>query len=596
MATSVSNRAKFVLFGLLPIALMTLWLLWQLYSRPPPFFDVDFPVWSTEWGRFVCVVHGEAGCDRLTKFSVAYLVNSFLSVLPSGEPSAQVITFVNISFVCVSLYILTRATSGEGTFYAAPAFLVALVLSSMPVYYIHSGGLELQYGILLGIYAVSMWQLMNGRGELEFKLALLITSLLLPWYKDISIVLMLAIVIVVILAKGSRFSVQEKVKTLVDSRRVWFLVFAGLLPSLIVVVAYNWLRYESILPIEYMDEGRLAAPPLGVRPWYFFWQLFSPNGGLIAFWSASLLALLVILAVGRRQVVAFAWWSASIIILLYAAILSNWWTPFGWDVWGHRLIIPVALFALYTIAGTTREAPLDGRVSGSAQLPSKPGKLRIALWIVLGAITGYSLLFTSAAYSVHRTDQLELSLWGSDACKAVALLRDKRSHWEFKKTPLHLQCHFDRFLYYIGRKADLSPIAVVDKGLYSAHVLINSGFLGEGWSHFEPTGPWSKSNRAEIRFVPTFDLESIVIRLEPFVHETVAQQRVIVQINGEPARTVALSSPGEIIMPIAETIGDMSDQVVKIILVLPDAVSPAEVGYNNDPRRIAVRLQSIKLE
>lgn len=117
----------------------------MLFSYPPGFHSIDFSAWSDDYDLLFCFLNGGENCGSLSKFPLAYLVNSFLS------------SFFSIIFP----------------------------------FYFYAGALEFQSGVLLGIYSSSLFHCVIKKSKsMYFFVALFFSSLLIPLYKDTNIIFM----------------------------------------------------------------------------------------------------------------------------------------------------------------------------------------------------------------------------------------------------------------------------------------------------------------------------------------------------------------------------------------------------------------------
>jgi hypothetical protein len=131
----------------------------------------------------------------------------------------------------------------------------------------------------------------------------------------------------------------------------------GVLTGMLTNAAFNVFRFGTARNLTYLIPA-FRVPNLETRVNFFAALLFSPSGGVlvyapvIGFMSLMLIALAVrnLTHAGHRAFVA-----GSLLLvgagLSYLAVLSNWFSPFGWYAWGPRLCVPLlpafAVAALY---------------------------------------------------------------------------------------------------------------------------------------------------------------------------------------------------------------------------------------------------------
>lgn len=119
--------------------------------------------------------------------------------------------------------------------------------------------------------------------------------------------------------------------------------------------------------------------------------------------------------------------------------------------------------------------------------------------------------------------------------------------------------------------------------------------LGEGWSRIEGPFRWTEGSSAEIHFgLAAVEPLRLRLRLHPFlVPGQLAAQRVVVSLNGAPLRTLRLAIPDprdhDLEIPVAAL---RHENVLRFDL--PDAASPASLGVSEDPRVLAVAVETLK--
>ncbi len=125
---------------------------------------------------------------------------------------------------------------------------------------------------------------------------------------------------------------------------------------------------------------------------------------------------------------------------------------------------------------------------------------------------------------------------------------------------------------------------------------LSDQLFGFGWDADEAWGRWTSSHEADLSFLApgtgAVRLELVLNAFAPATHPQHAQ----ISVNGRHMKdwlsvdgsdsTVGLDLPADLIGP---------DRVVTLKFILPDAVSPAELGISDDTRRIAVGLKSLRL-
>jgi hypothetical protein len=187
------------------------------------------------------------------------------------------------------------------------------------------------------------------------------------------------------------------------------------------------------------------------------------------------------------------------------------------------------------------------------------------------------------------------SLHSGDACKIMMF----RNYQGNVKHEMFKRCHFGRFKLFPFFLRDTQPIALLEKNRkyfigYNNSATINGAtIIGPGWSDIEPWGVWSDSRRADIRFFSTQRVNYLILDVQPFIYRKVKKQRIMIYRNGMLIYSDELVSPKSLKIPIT---GEFDpDEVLRIMLVFPDATSPLSTGHSSDARRLGVGLISMEL-
>lgn len=136
-------------------------------------------------------------------------------------------------------------------------------------------------------------------------------------------------------------------------RRVWggLLAFGlGCLIPTVVNIAYNWVRFGSLLQSGYTSEAEGFTTPLWTG---LYGLLLSPGKGFFCYSPILLLALpgSVWMWRRRRAEVLLVWGLFATTVLTYAA----WYMWWGGSVWGPRFLVPLAApLALLTLPAFKR--------------------------------------------------------------------------------------------------------------------------------------------------------------------------------------------------------------------------------------------------
>ncbi|MCP3177586.1 hypothetical protein MJO47_10780 [Desulfuromonas sp. KJ2020] len=569
--------------------------IFQLFFHKPSFNWTDLPAWKNDYTNLLCHWSGTHNCKPLSKFPFAYLINSFfLSITPKTH--VIITTTINLIFLIFSAFFVDYVSKINTVRSTSFFYIIALIFSVIPSFYINSGALEVQYGVVLGVFCSSFYiVLFKNKNKKFIFCALFISTFMLPLYKDTSAIFIGIVYLIGIIIKSKNKTLISFFKTSYEHLNIIKILISSLTPSILITLWYNWHRYYSLLPIPYLIEAREAAPPYVIKALYFFWIFFSPNGGLLVSWAASLIVLLLLLfSVGHRP--SFFGLLASLgLIVSSSIILANWWTPFGWEGWGNRLIIPSAIASLILISSTAIPKTKNLQSDGNCLFYRKSIFAYLKMGLVVTVFIP-SFLYIALSYSGNRYIYLQESLWGSAACKAVEQLRDKRPMWEFKKTPVHLECHLDRFRYIPGISVvqDISPLTIIDNTKYEIGSGSGPDIFGPGWSHVEEWGVWSDGPNAEIRFIPGYSIQKIIFELQPFVYGNVKSQRLIIYQDGVPLYSGTLTKPQNVVIYLPECYAFEPNDILNLYFEIPDAISPAKVGLNRDKRKLGIGLKSIE--
>lgn len=121
--------------------------------------------------------------------------------------------------------------------------------------------------------------------------------------------------------------------------------------------------------------------------------------------------------------------------------------------------------------------------------------------------------------------------------------------------------------------------------------------MTHGWSTPESWGTWSEGRQAQIVLRITPEARSVVIDAMAFILPQHPAQRVVVSLNGEQVLSARLTQAqgNHLQIPISAAIRQRLavDDQVTIELQLPDAISPQQLGLNDDARVMGLGLQRL---
>jgi hypothetical protein len=329
-------------------------------------------------------------------------------------------------------------------------FLCSLIFSPIPIYYINSGALEIQSGIVAGIFISSLGRLTFNEKREQSKILIYLLALsgfLLPAYKDTIVAVIAFGFILLAFLKffiPSFFSFSEPTK-----ESILMVIKFGALPTLLGVMTcavYNMAKYGVFLPVVYLIESRETSPDIFKSLEFFVGSILSPNGGVIIFWMMSfVIALTGWRAAGyspRKSVV----WLSVICVVLTLFGLAKWWAPFGWDSWGNRLAIPLIFGAM--VAMLLSLEPIDSKNILCIRFLKKFKKLKIFLMCFVIILPIHYLLtpYRSSSFS----DAMQASLNPGPACNNMyhALQNETfNMGLKFWKSEIYYDCARERMMH-----------------------------------------------------------------------------------------------------------------------------------------------------
>lgn len=426
--------------ALMVISLAAIWRLSLGFFNP-----TDFVVWGADAEALRACLTGMkfVTCAGLSKFPLAYLANAQLVAGAEDRLAA-----LNMAALCAPVACLGIMQGIRPMLRSGAIYLLALVLSPLPAFYIRSGALELQAGVVSGVFVACLASVLFVRSDAPVKLStcilLAVSGLLLPLYKDTVVVLLGAAVVVVWLSRpwwqprASMFLSLARVKTLGG-----YAVLPVLL-GLVLSLAYNSFRFGSVLPVAYMQEAAQTAPSLAQSLEFFFGSIMSPNGGVVIFWGLPFTVALVGWLIRGLRVDLPTGLLAAIAALLSCLAFARWWAPFGWDAWGDRLMIQPMLAILVACLLAT-----SSRRSAKVTVPTL-SFLPFGL-PVLVASAYYALI----PYVVGRAEMLNSSLWPGAACEQMMrrLQTDAPAMGlSFWRTDTYYHCARERMLHVPASK------------------------------------------------------------------------------------------------------------------------------------------------
>lgn len=413
-----------------------------LAIRQPPFFTgTDLASWLPDANRLAdCINTGKTPCASLSFFPLGYLANSGILNFLFGTTNSHTasVTIVNTVLLFLPLLLFANLCRSLRDFLAITSTYFACVLiSPLSSFYVYSGALETQAGPLLGI-AFSGY-LYGEKAKSRTANISMCSFALFAWllYKDTNIAI--AIVFFGSLAAIRAYTNRDSGYKIRQFRTELLIASSTILAALASNLGYNYYKYGSILPIAYLEIAAASRPSAGKSLEFFLHSLFSLNGGVFIFWS---LPIFLALYLPRASIDRSALKAAGIGLALTLLALSGfalWWSPFGWDSFGNRLVIPFGFATLVMILGnaccserrkTNERAPLLARV----------------VLIMIAAISSFYCLVTLAS---DKGKLWEQSLFGGPHCKrmwqAISSGQSASDGGGFWQSATYYNCAEERF-------------------------------------------------------------------------------------------------------------------------------------------------------
>jgi len=322
-------------------------------QRDPFFMPTDLENWIEDINNLqVCLQHSWlAGCSKISKLAIGYLANSALLQPmrgPYGIADAGV-AVLQTAALCLPIlaFIATSRRLRHGLVLSG-LYLLLLLLSPIPTFYIPSGSLEVQSGAFFGMaILLGLQKLRQPERPLHWFSNLFVLAACL--YKDPNAITFSASVLLAWILSTASWP---------RLRQLAVLWGPGLIGAMVISPLWNLFRYHSLLPMGYVEEATLNRPSLS-QALFSLWGLFlSPNGGFVVFWGAAFGLLILVKLIGQRwrwQWPGLHTWMPLTFLLVGVSSMALWWSPFGWVSWGARLTVPYCLAALIAGVGLLEE-------------------------------------------------------------------------------------------------------------------------------------------------------------------------------------------------------------------------------------------------
>lgn len=453
----------FLVAGILPV-------IYFAFFKDPYFMGADVTQWRGDWERLTqCLGSALESCRAvgISKFPLGYLLNAGILglIAPVGGTLKTQMGLINFSVLLLPIIFAFTVKPYLIALRIAAIYAIVLLCSPLPAFYVTSGALEVQSGVLTGILIASNYSLFfekySRKQQAVLYVFLVISALLVPLYKDTNLPILFG-----------TMSIFAGLSIFYDKRAA--MVFSGLRAqqvliiiilffiSLTFVFIYNYVKYDSVLPLAYLNEANLTKPPLKKSAEFLFFSLFSLNGGLFVFWTfPCYLGFLFARYLGLEilsHIVRFGTTLVGVSLLS----LSLWWVPFGWDSWGNRLIVPSMLAAIIACLLTAKAGAQIWHEDQESMSKDKKGHLgqnKFSRHILKRAVLGmYFLLSMGYVFITYASDHDPLfyfSLHGGVKCKEMMHEFGEqfpKVGWSFWQTKPYYKCARERFMhipYYI---------------------------------------------------------------------------------------------------------------------------------------------------
>lgn len=429
----------------------------SLIFQPGNFIAIDLGSWGADWSKFdACIDQGQVPCQQLSQFPIAYLLNSgFLLYLSSlGMASHHGMLVINTLFVVLPSVFVLIIGSQRPAWPVALVYLTAVAATAVPPAYLYSGALEVQSGVMMGLF-LSSWILLL-RSHLSFRLRwafaffFIICGFLLAFYKDTNVPVICASLIgAYIQAWVLKRLGREDDSTKQPKIFHWSILFIVLGLALSVNMAYNGFRYDSLLPSTYMQVANATAPTPGKSLEFLLATFISPNGGLLVFWAFGFSCAWFMLRALRLRIPLIALLISANLVIFSVLGFSLWWAPFGWDSWGDRLIVPSMLASLITLICSAQYVPAALTTENKSFISLRDWTA--AIQIIGMLLVVWSLHYTWVSYFSNRGLLVVKSLNGGPQCqKMLKLMRQNPtgqglSLW---RSDHYYNCASERFRHF----------------------------------------------------------------------------------------------------------------------------------------------------
>ncbi len=401
-----------------------------MFLSAPYFLLIDYAIWNQDYEKLLsCIEINMRPCGDVSKFPAAYLINSyFLNLFKNFSVSHEITLFLlNSFFLSLPLVFFLMVRGLQFSIIAGIIYTCSVLLSAVPSYYLYSGGIEIQSGVMTGLFLSSFLLSYGATTKLNktsLTLFLIVTAILFPLYKDTNL---MVIIITIILSKVIYQFISEKQDKKIENINHYFKgnlfrIFAILLVPFSIMCSYNYFKYESILPVAYLQEADFASPAILKSVEFLFASIYSPNGGVLIFWFVSFFVALSLIHYLGMRISRLAIICCLILVISSAVGFSLWWAPFGWDSWGNRMMIPSVLASLIILTSTltVRTKQIYSGKDALKYIISENSRVKnIAVFGGTFIILYLSIKFTLLPYFHDKSILLRNAMYPGDACQTM---------------------------------------------------------------------------------------------------------------------------------------------------------------------------------
>ena len=291
--------------------------------------------------------------SSFSKFPFGYFLTGLTETTLSKHngDSLRAINTLGLTIPLLGI-LISNAQISTKTFITA-IYVIVIGFSPIALVYINSGALEVLQGSFLALYLTVRFfksDDLDTKGKQAVRFLCLFVCCL---FKDTFILTLISAEIAFYVFETIR--TKPRKRKLTHSKNYYLSTgdFAGLTAGTLLSIAYNLARYQSIIPISYINEAKEI--PVNLKEYFqnYLAAIASPNGGLIFFYGIPISIILIsIVLVNKEQKninkvkevldIQPMCSYCAIITLTSLAFTSKWWAAFGWVSWGNRLVIPWA--------------------------------------------------------------------------------------------------------------------------------------------------------------------------------------------------------------------------------------------------------------